>query len=294
MWLAVVEWWSMDQIEIRRLILKALYRDDWLHDQLVLKGGNALALIYGVGGRSSLDLDFSIRGEFEDMATASAKIERALRTALSHHGIEVFDYALRQRPSVVKQSWWGGYTAEFKLIASTDATRLGRSVEQMRRQAITIGAGSQTRTYKIEISKFEYVEDTLGRVVDGVDVRVYSPLLIAVEKLRALLQQHPEYVQISVRSKKSRSRDLYDIWSIADHFALRIEEYLPTVELVFEAKEVSLNLLGRFREVYSIHMADWADVEISVGAELEPYDFYFDFVASIADRLHTKWVMHSP
>jgi len=43
--------------EVRRRILIALYSDDELMDALVLKGGNALALIYKVGSRASLDMD---------------------------------------------------------------------------------------------------------------------------------------------------------------------------------------------------------------------------------------------
>ena len=57
----------MTQIEARKLILKALYQDDWLYSQLVLKGGNALAMIYRVGTRTTLDLDFSIRDDFSNL-----------------------------------------------------------------------------------------------------------------------------------------------------------------------------------------------------------------------------------
>ena len=292
--LLVIGWSAVDQREIRRLILKALYSDEWLHDQLVLKGGNALALVYRVGGRSSLDLDFSIKGDFSDLRVVGDKIEKALRSVLSRAGLDVFDFALQQRPSVTTQPWWGGYTAEFKLISRNESIRLNRNLDQMRRQAITIDTGDQRRKYKVEISKFEYVEDMVTRTVDGVDVRVYSPVLIAIEKLRALVQQHPEYAQIPAHSKKSRSRDLYDIWAIADHFALKLEAHLPVAELVFEAKRVDLNLLARFRDIHDFHMADWADVENSVGAEIESFDFYFSFVESIADDLYAKWVMHAP
>ena len=51
--------------QVREGILAAVCGDRWLFDRLVLKGGNALALIYRIGQRVSLDLDFSIEGDFE-------------------------------------------------------------------------------------------------------------------------------------------------------------------------------------------------------------------------------------
>ena len=164
----------------------------------------------------------------------------------------------------------------------------------MQRQALTVDSGSQRRKYKVEISKFEYVKGALSKRVDGVDVRVYPPLLLAVEKLRALVQQHNDYVLIPAQSKRSRSRDLYDIWVISDYFALHVEEHLPTVEAVFAVKQVDLGLLGRFRELEGLHGSDWADVENSVAAEIGEFDFYFDYVARIASELHSKWMVDSP
>jgi len=52
---------------VRRRILIALFSDDELMDTLVLKGGNALALIYKVGSRASIDMDFSIQSAFSDV-----------------------------------------------------------------------------------------------------------------------------------------------------------------------------------------------------------------------------------
>ena len=50
----------MDFAEIRRLTIIALFADDELLRLLVLKGGNALTLVYKLSSRASLDLDFSI------------------------------------------------------------------------------------------------------------------------------------------------------------------------------------------------------------------------------------------
>ena len=132
------------------------------------------------------------------------------------------------------------------------------------------------------------------RKVEGFDVCVYSPLLLAAEKLRALLQQHPDYKQIDANLKRSRARDLYDIWTISDFFAIKLDMHLPTVKAVFAAKKVNLGLLGRLSELRSLHLASWSDVELSVSHKIEDFDFYFDFVVSAASSLHTKWTKHSP
>ncbi len=51
---------AVDFDEIRRLTITALFSDDELYEQIVLKGGNAISLVYGYSSRGSLDLDFSI------------------------------------------------------------------------------------------------------------------------------------------------------------------------------------------------------------------------------------------
>jgi len=107
----------MTQEEVRKLIVKALYKDDWLYQQLVLKGGNALSLIYNVGSRSSLDIDFSIEKDFEDLSQVARRMERALTSAFGEVGIHVFDFSLEKKPKSTDIEWWGGYTAEFKLIS---------------------------------------------------------------------------------------------------------------------------------------------------------------------------------
>jgi hypothetical protein len=43
--------------DIRKLTITALFSDDVLFEQLVLKGGNAMSLIYHISPRVSLDLD---------------------------------------------------------------------------------------------------------------------------------------------------------------------------------------------------------------------------------------------
>ena len=51
--------------EIKRLAIIAMFSDDVLMDTLVLKGGNALDIVYKIASRSSIDLDFSMEQDFD-------------------------------------------------------------------------------------------------------------------------------------------------------------------------------------------------------------------------------------
>ncbi len=285
---------TVNQDELRRLILKALYSDEWLHSRLVLKGGNALALVYDVGERTSLDLDFSIQSDFDNVEYVSKRIKAALTNTFSDFDIIVFDFALSSKPAINDIQWWGGYHAEFKLITRASAENLSMQVTEMRRQSLTVSSNSQRRKYIIEISKFEYIDDKLDKNIDDFSVSVYSPVLLAAEKLRALVQQHPSYTQIPAHSKRSRSRDLYDIWAISEHFAIKLEMHMQTVRAVFDAKKVSLDLLGKLHDLRDLHMASWDDVILSVGHDIEDFYFYFAFVVNIAEELYAQWKKNTP
>jgi len=168
----------MEADEIRKLILKAIYSDEWLYNQLVLKGGNALSLVYEIGGRSSLDLDFSIKTDFNNNAEVASRLFHALKTAFNQIGMEVFDFHLEPKPKITQDDWWGGYKVEFKLITKALAKTLDNRIGDMRRRTITIDAGSQRRKYSIEISKYKYTEDKNEVTLDDVRIWVYSPLLL--------------------------------------------------------------------------------------------------------------------
>src|SRR3954454_20156520 len=123
---------------IRKLTIIALFSDDELIDRLVLKGGNAIALVYGLGTRSSLDLDFSLERDFEDLEDVKRRIFHALRERFSSAGLTVFDESFEKKPSALREgqeSWWGGYQLRFKLIETKKHADLGGQKEAIRRQA---------------------------------------------------------------------------------------------------------------------------------------------------------------
>jgi hypothetical protein len=109
----------VDLDEIRKVTITALFSDDSLLDQIVLKGGNALSLVYAISSRSSLDLDFSIEGDFADIEDTKARIFKALKDRFSSVGLVVFDETFEPKPAPPDENQnerWGGYQLIFKLI----------------------------------------------------------------------------------------------------------------------------------------------------------------------------------
>ncbi len=76
----------LDKIKI--LALKALMHDEKLMYGLVLKGGNALQLVYKITDRASMDIDFSISGDFteSDFQRISGKLDALLMTNFKKKG----------------------------------------------------------------------------------------------------------------------------------------------------------------------------------------------------------------
>jgi predicted nucleotidyltransferase component of viral defense system len=275
--------------EVRRLVIIAMFADDTLMERLVLKGGNAVSLVHGIGHRSSLDIDLSLEDDFEDFEDAGRRLVHSLEDRVDSAGYRVFEAGIRPRPAnrAGRPETWGGYTVEFKLIANDRAARLGAS-EAQRRQALVIGPAHK-RTFRVEISKYEYCAAKQETELDGYTIYVYPPAMIVVEKIRAICQQMPEY--LLVRNKRARARDFYDIHSIITerHVDLGSTHCKSLVEHVFAVKDVSLALIPRIAESRELHRPDWPAVVNSVEGSLESYDFYFDWLVAEIGKLEPLW-----
>jgi len=277
----------MDLKLIRRLVIVALFSDDKLMEKFVLKGGNALSVIYDIGTRSSVDIDVSISDDFTDLEDTERRIFTKLSERFATLDCVVFDQSFKPRPSKVRvgqSSRWGGYAVEFKIIDRTTFENFKGDLDKLRRNAITISP-QMHRTFKIDISKYEFCEPKLETELDDFTIYVYSLPMMAIEKLRAICQQMPEYEQRGYQTR--RARDFYDIHTIvtAGKFDIATPENAELLRHIFEAKEVSLNLLGKIKDTKDFHSDDWESVKQSITGELEEFDFYFDFVVQIAERL---------
>jgi hypothetical protein len=292
-------------LEIRKTIIIAIASDDALMERLILKGGNALDIVYKLGERASLDVDFSMARDFEDaddLAEMRDRLFSALRDRFDTLGYVVFDEKIVERPPVkpgqqpgVGITIWGGYNATFKLISKERYRDLGgqpgvpsdgRILNALRMQSQVTGPDSE-RSFIIEISKFEYTEGRVMRSVDNYDCYVYTPAMIAAEKLRAICQQLPDYKLR--RNPAPRPRDFFDIHTIATRLDCDITapEHHDLMANMFRVKKVPLEFLGRIGapEHRAFHAQQWGSVTNAVRGRTEPFDFYFDFVVDAATRL---------
>ena len=282
----------MDFAEIRSLVIVALFSEDQLLDQLVLKGGNAINLIYGYGSRSSLDIDCSIDGDFAHPDQIGDVVLRALRARFREKDHEVFDFSFEPRPSVRRSdinSRWGGYAAEFKIIERARLERAGGSLENMRRTALEIGPSHQ-RTFRVDFSKYEFCGEKRQEELQDYAIFVYTPEMLSLEKLRAICQQMEEYTM--QRNRSPRARDFYDIYVVLNEAKIDWADR-KCVEIargIFGAKDVPPRLIELIPRYRHFHQQDWPSVENSVSERLESFDFYVDFVVRESAKLQPLWV----
>jgi len=202
---------EMKREEVRRTVIVALAADDELGELLVLKGGNALGLVHQIGDRASLDVDYSIEGDFEDTDEVRRRIDRALQAEFQRHGLRAFDVRMGVKPELGNdpdlRPMWGGWAVEFKLVTLQNWTKYESKPQKRRHVALSLDGDK--KAFQIDISKFEFVERAQTVEFEGYDLRVYSPAMIVYEKLRALCQQLPEYPPVT--HPRPRPRDFVDI-----------------------------------------------------------------------------------
>jgi hypothetical protein len=184
--------------------------------------------------------------------------------------------------------FWGGYRAQFKIIELSKLADLGGDLSRVRRNATVVGP-SQRRNFEIEISKHEYCEGKRSVELDGYTIYVYTPQMIACEKLRAICQQMPSYVALTKRRPSPRARDFLDIFDLASNFKLDLAagDGPAILRAVFAAKRVPIELLGQIAQHRESHRDDWRAVLDTVrpGVVLREFDFYAQFVQELAGSL---------
>ena len=285
---------AMNPEQVRKQTIIALFSDDYLFERLVLKGGNAIHIAHKLSSRASLDLDFSITGDFEDLDEARNHLYATLKRHFAGIGFVVFDEQLLAKPKVHgvdDRPWWGGYELSFKLIRREDYN--AEQLPRMQREALPIGP-RQERKFSVDLSKYEYTASKIQLPLDEYTIPVYSLEMIAAEKLRALCQQMPKYRLKGVGTP--RARDFYDIHLVltARQVDLATAENHALIKNVFSAKKVPLNFLGKLAGYREFHRGDWPAVTNAVGETLKGYDFYFDFVVALTEQLKPLWQEDAP
>lgn len=279
---------------VRRLAIIGLFSDDDLMDLFVLKGGNALEIAYKVHSRASMDIDVSLESDFEELGftieEVETKIMKSMKGAFEDSGYIVFDFKMSKRPLKLAPELdkkWGGYAVEFKVIREEQAAKAGHELEKMRK--ISLAVAGTKKNMKIDISKYEYVSPATEAEIDDYVVRVYTPRMIVMEKLRAICQQLPEYQAIMRSSVSPRPRDFYDIYVICttmdEHLDLSEAENWEMLQNFFSIKEVPLSFLLQIEEQQTrdFHEQEFSSVRDTVHQkeELQDFDFYYNFVVQL-------------
>lgn len=280
---------------IKELAVIGMFSDDTLMETLVLKGGNALDLIYKLSARASVDVDFSMQADFPGgLEALRTKVQLSLTQTYAEAGLRAFDFKVEDRPATISENlkpFWGGYGIEFKLIEEAKYKTFSEDLEALRRNAIDLGKGTK---FLIDVSRFEHLGDRVERDFHGYVVFVYSPEMILAEKLRALCQQMKEYGPIVNRERPgaSRARDFVDIYLIATQGGvdMTIAKNRNLLENVFKAKRVPLDFLNLLPQYKAFHEASFDSVKdtLKSGHELHGFDFYFSFVVDLINKLESS------
>jgi hypothetical protein len=283
---------GIDLEELRRAVIRALAADDRLGELLVLKGGNALRLVHRLGVRTSQDLDYSIEGAL-DPSDVKNRIEAALQSEFQREGFVPLDVKIEKKPSIPpdidQRPEWGGWRVGFKLISQQLLKECGQDIAKARDRAFPLYQGK--KSFRIDISLFEYVASAQEVQFEGFQLRVYSRAMIVYEKLRAVCQQMDGYEYVA--NATPRPRDFVDICSVLDESESEVLAQRGLLAKVFAAKSVSLGFLLKLPDVYEFHQSDWQKVadELGDGSQFRPY---FDRVLAFVGKLQSFGVVESP
>jgi len=283
---------------IKNIVLISLFSDDKLMELLVLKGASAIDLIYGVAKRSSLDIDLSVPCGFtlEEFENIKDRIRKTLEQTFLENGYKVFDLSVEEKPPSLPdslKSFWGGYQIEFKIIEIDKYEKIGSDITELRKYAKVVGVG-QRKKLIIDISKHEFCDGKQSKEIEGITIYFYTPEMIAIEKLRAICQQMPEYLTtVDASIGAARARDFVDICILVDRFGIKLdtEDNQEVMTQIFRAKRVPLNLIMRIKDYREFHRPDFQAVRDTVVAnfDLKDFDYYFNYVVRLCDDLKPFW-----
>jgi predicted nucleotidyltransferase component of viral defense system len=261
----------------------AIFNEPKIAKEVLIKGGTALRLLEGIDVRLSTDIDFSVEEALKSADKFFPAIQLAVSKRFEKFGFDVIDFKYRKKPENRKEipDWWSGWLCTFKL--STIEKR-SSNIETRRRSAL-IPEGSNTSLIEIEISEYEYCKIRRTKMIQGVKVQGYSKELLVLEKIRAICQQHPDYL---LCSSKNRARDFVDIFfltqNVDDAFFDKCKKHLP---LVFSAKQVPIELLKSFWEesFVDLQKRGFSQVQDTSKESLQPFESYLENIRYIVKKL---------
>lgn len=287
----------VDVDRIRKLAIISLFHDNDLLERFVLKGGNALNLVYGFNNRASTDIDVSMENDFskEELVDVIEKLQESFEDVFNGDGLKVFDFDLYPTPERVRpeyEKFWGGYTLEFKCIEKEKFNV--DDIQRTRVQSIVVGK-KQQKKFTIDISKYEYCAPKRQEELEGYIIYVYSPVMVVYEKLRAICQQMDEYGSFVKTNRKPRAKDFFDIYTIVEHWKTPVDLYtdenIKMLKEIFAVKKVPLSFLSNLESYREYHRDNFnAVIDTVSGLRLESYDYYVDYVIRLLEPLEHLWL----
>lgn len=292
-----------DLKEIKKIVIKALFSNEYLYDVIVLKGGTALELL-NLNQRASLDIDLSLESDLEKnkLPEIEKSIHKSLSQVFRKNNLDVFDVKLTESPKKINESkigFWGGYDIEFKInsIENINNFEIGLiSIDDLRRSSKSLDS-NQGRKFQIDISKFEFCDNKEEMYLDGYKIYIYTPIMLVYEKMRALCQQTDEYKTLHKVKTSPRPRDFYDIYTILEenhldyiYDDLMSKNNLSMLKEIFNIKRVPLDLMIQVAFQREFHRSEFNKVEDTVldPTKLESFDFYFDYTTRLMSRLYNQ------
>lgn len=284
-------------VEIRKLTIIALFSDDDLMFNLVLKGGNALEIGYGLNSRASIDIDVSMINEFKDVGLhvledVQDRLKNALNRAFEPEGYKVFDVKIKEVPKKINenmQGFWGAYEASFKIIDPEEYEKHKENYFALNAKSFSTNEGK--KKVVIDFGRFEYCESRISHDLDGYFIQIYTPELIVFEKLRAICQQMPEYLKSIGKDPefgRPRPRDFYDIHTILEsdkipELNLGSKENQQHLLKCFEVKKVPNILIAAIKNTYQFHAQEESKLRDSIlnKEEYAGFEYYFNYVVEV-------------
>ncbi|WP_069286706.1 nucleotidyl transferase AbiEii/AbiGii toxin family protein [Aerococcus urinaeequi] len=284
--------------EIRTIVIASLFSDSKLMEIWSLKGGNALEIAHKLNSRSSMDVDVSMDKDFEDYGLTKGdvieRIKNELNINFSEFGYTIFDEKITPRPGKGdnRPKYWGGYLLEFKIIETKKFIENEKNINQLRKEAEIISE-KKGKKIKVDISKFELTSPSEIVELDDYLIRVYTPLMIVYEKIRAICQQMEEYREIMHTSRSPRARDFYDIWVVIKELHLREDvvnkKNIYILEEMFKLKDVPLELLQNIKnqEIKEFHKNNFISLKDTIkdSDQLEDFEYYYNYVVELVSEI---------
>lgn len=272
--------------EIRKLIVVAVFSVDELFEHGVLKGGNALDLVYDVSPRASFDIDVSLPRDSDSFRELiRVDLKESLNRVFLGNGIEVRGYSVHEPEKQTRPGLGGiggGYGVSFYLI--NHESKLKIEYDAVTLTDISANTERKKHPFLIDFSVSEFCELKVDQpiVVEGLEflIRVYTPEMLVIEKIRALCQSMPD--ADFKTPLPPRAKDVIDIYVLCEEFQIDLHsvENIGLFKIIFEIKKVPISLVPKIKACREFHRGNFDSVRDTVYPNfgLKNFDFYFDYL----------------